>query len=458
MSKPLNFLIIEDDDLTRLSLFSMLSDYGNVDEFSKLLEGVQALSSKKHDIVFIDLDLDTELAGLELIRKAKQYGIYSVVISGREDDQSIEEAYTLGCEDYLAKPFNKEALSMVLKKFNFLSNQSILRDFFSKDYITQDKKLVNELESINEIILSERPVLLKGETGTGKTMMAKLIHRLIFDNMENFVHINCSEIPENLLESELFGHEKGSFSGATSKRKGRLCLADGGTLFLDEVATMPKNLQQKLLKAIEEKTFYPVGSDQPVTSNFRLISATCENLGQLVSDGEFRMDLYYRLEGHIINLTSLVDRPFDIPILIKHFIKKGSRRVIFSNDVIEVFKSYNWPGNIRELKKTIEILQVKKNGIIRLSDIPKHILDNEASYAKSESLSREFLKEDHIEFVERNGFKDFINKLEDEMVQHFYNKNDEKVRKTLKELKLSNSAFYRIMERLKPKEVEHLHD
>lgn len=459
IKKQLNFLIIEDDQLSRLTLSNLLKEYGLVTEASDSKKAIELIQENQFDMAFIDLDLeDGDLKGLEIISPASKKGIYPVVLSGREEDGCIEEAYLKGCQDYLVKPFNKASLDMVLKKFSLIDGKGALRKVLATNYITQDESLVKELEIINEIVLNDKPVLIFGQTGTGKSHIAKTIHELIHGNDEKFIALNCSEIPENLLESELFGYEKGAFSGAEKSKKGKLELADGGTLFLDEIATMPVLLQKKLLKAIEEKTFYPLGSEKSVKSNFRLISATCEDLKSLVAKGDFREDLYFRIEGYNINLKSLSERSGDVPLLVKHFMKKSIRRVVIPAEVMKALEGYKWPGNIRELRKCVEMLQSKSAGIISMADLPSNIVANShpcsdkpssSPIANVEGSAVGFMSPEQINFISEHGLKAFIEKVEDEMVGYFYKQNSEKVRQTLQQLKISNSSFYRIMDRLK---------
>ena len=453
--KILNFLVLEDDDLARLNLVTLLKDHGLVREATNSKDAINLLNSEKFDIAWIDLDLEEDLIGLSVIPIATRNRAYSVVLSGREEDEYIEEAYEKGCEDYLSKPFDKESLNLVLRKYKLLKNENKLRNFFSKKYVTQNEEFISELQILKEVVASDRPVFIKGPTGTGKTLISKLIHELLFDNMDKFIHLNCSEIPENLLESELFGYKKGAFSGADKDKKGKLELADGGSLFLDEIATMPMLLQKKLLKAIDEKTFYPLGSEKEVKSNFRLMSATCENLEGMVKDGLFREDLYYRIEGFNITLPALNERRGDLPLLLKHFLGKGKRRVVLSKDVKEVLENYEWPGNIRELRKVIEVLQAKSHGVINLSDLPGHIhsIDKtEQSHITQVQRKREgVLTQEQLEFIRHNGLKVFIDKVEEDSVRTLFKENDDKVRQTLGILKVSNSSFYRIMDRIKGK-------
>lgn len=452
--KVLNFLVIEDDALSRLNLVTLLKEHGLVREAENSEQAKKLLSEESFDLAWIDLDLEKDLAGLDLIPLVKNKRTYPVVLSGREEDENIEEAYKRGCEDYLSKPFDKDALNLVLRKFKVLSKESVLRNFFAKKYVTQDETLIDSLKVINEVISTDKPVFLKGPTGTGKTLIAKLIHELIFDDEKGFVHLNCSEIPENLLEAELFGYEKGAFSGADSSKKGKFELADGGTLFLDEIATMPMMLQKKILRAIDEKSFYPLGSEKLVKSNFRLVSATCEDLEEMVKSGSFREDLYFRIEGFNITLPSLSERKNDIAYLLKHFLGQGKRRVVLSQSVKATLANYSWPGNIRELRKVIEMLQAKSHGVIEVKDLPSHIrgVSKVADPVDVVELSPvdegSILSRMQLEYIQMNGLKSLIEKVEEDAVTHMLKQNDDKVRKTLGVLKVSNSAFYRIQERI----------
>jgi DNA-binding NtrC family response regulator len=458
--KTLNFLVLEDDDLARLNLVTHLKEFGLVRETTNSKDAIELLRNEKFDIAWIDLDLEEDLAGLKVVPVAVESRAYAVVLSGREEDEYIEEAYEKGCEDYLSKPFEKDSLNLVLRKYKILKGENKLRNFFSKKYITQDENFINSLQVIKEIVSSDKPVFIKGPTGTGKTLISKLIHEIIFEESQKFIHLNCSEIPENLLESELFGYKKGAFSGADADKKGMLELADGGTLFLDEIATMPSSLQKKLLKAIDEKSFYPLGSEKEVKSNFRLMSATCENLEQMVKDGTFREDLYFRIEGFNIELPSLKERAGDIPLLLKHFLGLGRRRVVLSKEVKSILERYDWPGNVRELQKVIQVLQAKCHGIIKPEDLPSHISPSSAlssssvrteTHSSSEEGRDGILTNSQLEFIRHNGLKSFVDKVEEDTVSTLYSENDEKVRQTLSILKISNSSFYRIMDRIKGK-------
>ncbi|MBI4680764.1 MAG: nif-specific transcriptional activator NifA [Nitrospirae bacterium] len=244
-----------------------------------------------------------------------------------------------------------------------------------ENIIGQSDKMQEVFEEVHRVAPSKTTVLLRGESGTGKELIAKAIHYMSPRNKGPFIKFNCASIPEGLLESELFGHEKGAFTGAISSRKGRFELADGGTIFLDEIGDLPAALQPKILRVLQEKEFEKVGSEKTIKVNVRVIAATSRNLEKLVSQDKFREDLYYRLNVIPILLPPLKERGEDIPILIEYFLKKfnkeNNRAVVLDNNALQVLLNYDWPGNVRELENTIERLVVmSRSDKITASDLP----------------------------------------------------------------------------------------
>lgn len=438
-------LIVEDDLLSRLNLKVRLESIGEIYEASTIKEAFASIENEIIDLAFVDLDLDEELIGLEIVAKLKALqDAYIVVLSGREDESIVEKSYANGCNDYLAKPFTKTSIELIIKKYNASKNKNQTLKKLKDIFLTEDNSLIKELKTIEQALLSKRPILITGESGTGKTFLAKFIHQLS-DEKSSLVHLNCAEISESLIESVLFGHKKGAFTGAQRDKKGLLEMADGGFLFLDEIATLPIAIQKKLLKAIEEKSFYPLGSEKIVKSDFRLISATCEDLKSKIELGEFRTDFFFRIEGFNVRLKSLRERKDDLNNLIQHFVKKGERRIAFDSSAKKVLQDYHWPGNIRELERIIEVLQTREQGIFSASDLlPILRKENVANESKID-----------LEKIKQIGLKSYVEDIESSILKMVLESNEDKVRKTLADLKISNNSYYRILENINSKEKDH---
>ncbi len=434
MKKNLSFLIIEDDKYARLNLREILHPFGLIEEATNVVEAQRKLAEGLYDIVITDIELE-DRSGIELIESIVKKGAHCIVVSSFESDEIIERAYILGAKHYLAKFKLKDQLPVYVQKFIHTRTQQ-LEKILREDFITQDEELINDLKKLCEINWKNQSLFISGPTGTGKSLLGKLIHEITHPQA-SFVHLNCSEIAENILESELFGHEKGAFTGADQKKDGKLKLANGGTLFLDEVATMPIHMQQKLLKALDEKTFYPVGSSTPIRCDFTLITATCENLTEKMLAKEFREDFYYRITGFQFHLKPLKERPQDIDLLIKHFQRNSHRRFVVRPEAMETIKRYSWPGNIRELRKACERFSQGGPGIVDSLMVQK-MIGTEISLAES--------NQDWEQHVFNHGLRSYINQLEKLAVEKALKRNDGKITASIKDLKISSSAFYRILQ------------
>jgi DNA-binding NtrC family response regulator len=432
MKPKLSFLIIEDDKYARLNLREILHPYGPIEEATNALEGREKLKGS-YDIVITDIELGED-SGVDLIPTIVRKGFHCIVVSSYESEETIEKAYLRGAKHYLSKHRLKEQLPVYIQKY-LHAREARFEKLISENFITQDENLILGLRKLCEVNWKGQTLFISGPTGTGKSLLGKLIHEITHPEA-NLVHLNCSEVAENLLESELFGHEKGAFTGADQKKDGKLKLAHGGTLFLDEVATMPLSMQQKLLKALDEKTFYPVGSSTPVKSDFTLVTATCENLQDKIQKREFREDLFHRISGFQFHLRPLSERKEDIDLLIKHFQKSSPRRFVIKPEALEVLRKYPWPGNIRELRKTCERLSQGTSGIVDAKTVSEMLGSTHSSSTV----------EDWENYVFQFGLKSYISMIEKKAVEESLRRNNGKITACIKDLKISSSAFYRILQ------------
>jgi two-component system, NtrC family, response regulator AtoC len=330
------------------------------------------LGQRMFDVLVID-NLMPELTGLDLIRElagtvppADRPQI--IIMTAHATIESAIEAMKLGAFDYLQKPFEIDELLVLVKRA--LDDQRLRtehqyliseRDAEFNHYglVGRSRRMQDVIHTAEVVAKSKSTVLITGETGTGKEMVARAIHYHSAQREMPLIKVNCAAIPETLLESELFGHVRGAFTGATTSKKGKFALADGGTIFLDEIGTMSPALQAKLLRVLQEREFEPLGSERTQKVDVRVIAATNRDLRQLVADGRFQEDLYYRLNVIPIHIPPLRERPEDIPTLVEHFIDKHAQRAGKRIDgvapgVLETLRASDWPGNVRELENTLE--------------------------------------------------------------------------------------------------------
>lgn len=439
----IHVLLVDDDRYFRLAISSLLSDQAIITEAESETQAIDLIDKNYFDLALIDMEIDEANSGLAILKKAKSRGIHSIMVSSNNEPALIERAYEGNCDHFLAKLHYKKNLQPYITQFIKNYFNSDLDDLFKTTYITQDEGLQKNIRDICKINLAGKTVFITGETGVGKSLIGEAIHKQTHSEKAPFIHINCSEIPENLLESELFGHTKGSFTGANENKVGKLQLADGGTLFLDEIGTMPALMQQKLLKAIEQKTFYPIGATKPTSVEFTLISATCDDLFEKILDGSFRKDLFFRISGVNLDIPPLRQRTGDIKLLIGHFITQSPRRFIIKEDALTKLINHPWQGNIRELKKAIDLLSTVSKGIITASDVRFDL-----GRKSSSSDDGPWLNPGQMDFITENGLKEFIKKIEQETVKSSLSRHKGKITHAIKELKISTSAFYRIFEKI----------
>jgi len=386
--KKVKVLIVDDEAIVRDALSDWLKDIGyqvfTAENGHKALEVIQ---KEKPGIMIADLVMPG-MDGIELMKRAKaqQPNIEVIIITAYASIPTAITAMKEGAYDYIEKPFCPERAELLVKKLaehqelveENLSLRQKLEDRYSfENIIAKSSKMQRVIEVIKVVARSNATILITGESGTGKELVARAIHSQSDRRSKPFVAVSCAALPESLLESELFGHEKGSFTGAYAQKKGKFEFANVGTLFLDEIGEMSANIQVHLLRVLEEKEFTRVGGNEPIKVDVRVISATNKDLRKAIEKQEFREDLYYRLNVVNIELPPLRERKEDIPLLAEHFLHKfaveNRKEVIeFSPEVIESLLAYDWPGNIRELENSIErAIILSRDSSITTADLPQ---------------------------------------------------------------------------------------
>ena len=388
--KKYHILVVDDErDICRALEF-LLSREGY--KVSTAYSGDDALKKFKEyrfDLVLTDLKMEG-MSGIELLEKIKEIDPSTIVIimTAYASVDSAVEAMKKGAADYIVKPFVNDDVKMTIRRLlehrelqleNQALRQQLSQHFGCKDFIGDSPQIRMIFDLLEKVIPTKSNILIRGESGTGKGMIAEIIHCNSPRRDKPFMSINCSAIPENLLESELFGYKKGAFTGASTDKTGLIVMADGGTLFLDEIGDMPLSLQAKLLKVLETGEVMPLGDTRPKIVDVRLIAATHQNLEEMIKEGRFREDLYYRLNVIEIYVPPLRERKEDIPLLVNYFIdlcnRENQRNVRgIDENAMRVIMEYPWYGNVRELRNVIERAVILCNGdTITLNDLPEKI-------------------------------------------------------------------------------------
>ncbi|HCM58955.1 MAG TPA: Fis family transcriptional regulator [Bacteroidales bacterium] len=411
MAEKISILIVDDEDSVRDSLLNWFIEDGyEVEAAENAKKALQLLEHRVFNIILVDIKMPG-MDGLELQRRIKALNSESIVIimTAFASVETAVQALKDGAYDYVTKPFDPDDLSHLIRNAGAQISLSKENEALKKrvttledidDIIGQSEAIRRLLEQIESVAQSNSSVIITGESGTGKELVARAIHANSPRRYFPLVSVHCGALTESLLESELFGHEKGAFTGATFNRKGRFEMADGGTIFLDEIATVSPKMQIELLRVLETKSFHRVGGNKEITSDFRVICATNRDLKTMVHNGTFREDLYYRLNVVNITIPPLRERPDDIPLLVNHFIRKYCTSM--SRDLIAIeptamkqLEKFEFPGNVRELENMIERAIVIGNGReIRLKDLP---MGREAVDSPVESL--EEIEKKHIEQI-----------------------------------------------------------
>ncbi len=370
MRSELSIMVVDDELVVRESLKGWLEKFGyGVDTAEDARDALEKLEREGYDILFVDIKMPG-MDGIELLKKVKedQPDVIVVMITAHGSIESAIEAMKAGASDYLMKPFDPEDLELLIEKLvqtKRLVEQNVwLRESYEgksrfQDLIGQSGAMQKLFELIQDVAPNDTPVLIVGETGTGKELVAKAIHALSPRRYAPFVAVNCGAFTETLLESTLFGHEKGAFTGAHHMQKGRLEMANGGTLFLDEVGEISPKMQVDLLRVLEEKKFHRLGNPKPMAADFRLVSATHRYLEEAVQDRAFRQDFYYRINVITIAVPPLRERKEDVALLAHHFLGRYNQELNknvagISKEALDILTGYHWPGNVRELENVIE--------------------------------------------------------------------------------------------------------
>ena len=416
-----SILLVDDEAKIRNALAQALREDGHeVIAVGSPREAQRLLARGGFDVLLVD-NLMPELTGLDVIRElvastAADERPQILMMTAHATVESAIEAMKLGALDYLQKPFEIDELLVVVNRamdhqrlrtqHGYLLSERD-EEFNQYGIVGRSRRVQEVIRTAEMVAKSKSTVLITGETGTGKEMVARAIHYHSAQREMPLVKVNCAAIPENLLESELFGHTRGAFTGALTSKKGKFALADGGSIFLDEIGTMAPALQAKLLRVLQEREFEPLGSERSQKVDVRVIAATNRDIRQMVSDGRFQEDLYYRLNVIPIHIPPLRERRDDIPLLVEHFIRKHAQRAGKRIDGIEpavrqALEAADWPGNVRELENTVERAVVLSPGpiigpdVVRLlgvpassvSGLPSMLLRQNLDWAERESVRR----------------------------------------------------------------------
>ncbi len=363
-------------------------------------DGIEAIKHfKEHELDLVLLDLRMpKMNGMQVLKEIKKLNsdIPVIMITAHGTMESAIEAMKIGALDYISKPFEIDELKMQIKKALDIKNMQEQIEFLTEELRNNTGKIIignspqmkKVLDMVERVAKSNATVLITGESGTGKELIASAIHYSSDRKDKPYVKVNCGALPESLLESELFGHEKGAFTGAVNKKPGRFERADRGTIFLDEIGELTLPVQVKLLRVLQEKEIERVGGTQVIEADIRVVAATNRNLKKMVEEGTFREDLYYRLNVIPIELPSLRERKEDIPLLVEYFLEKyckemGIEKINMGEETLKHLKNYSWKGNIRELENVMERLVILRDGKeIKKEDLPREIVNEGVEIAK----------------------------------------------------------------------------
>ena len=430
-----NIWIIDDEESIRTICTSALEDLFNVESFSSASEALLAMNSNKPDLIITDIKMPG-MSGLEFLNKVSEKfpDLPTIIITAHANIDNALSAYKGGAFEYLTKPFDINEIRKLAIKATKTSKpaQNDVAQESNSEIVGKAESMQEVFKAIGKISKTDITVLIRGESGTGKELIAQSVHTNSTRSNEPFIAINVAAIPHELLESELFGHEKGSFTGAQSQRIGRFEQALGGTLFLDEIGDMHPELQTRLLRVLSSHEFYRVGGQKPIKSDVRIIAATNQNIEDLIKTGQFREDLYHRLNVFRIELPPLRKRKGDIPALVEYFLKKSadevkSERKDIEENAMDILNEYSWPGNIRQLENICRYITVMAPSTnITIDDIPDEVKNIEMNANSSTQVNGldanidwEVTLSDHIRSVlkDQNDLTDLSKELDRILLQ-----------------------------------------
>ncbi|HSQ35935.1 MAG TPA: sigma-54 dependent transcriptional regulator [Candidatus Binatia bacterium] len=448
LQQAINILIVDDDLSLRKMLAFVLDKEGyQVEEAVNGVDALKKLKGRNFDLVISDIRMP-DLNGIELLKKIKSHDqeLPVIMITAYATTNDAIEAMKLGAEDYIMKPFNLDELKIIidksLHKKNIEKENVALKEKLSdkekfENIVGADPKMHKIFELIDTNAQTETTVLISGESGTGKELIARAIHSKSRRSGQKFISINCGALPENLLESELFGHKKGAFTDAYQDKEGLFESASRGTLFLDEISEMSQKMQVKILRAIQEKVIRRVGGNLEIEVDVRIITATNRDLVERIEKNEFRSDLYYRLNVISIKVPPLRERKDDIPILMQYFLQRYNKKFAksiqgFEKKVLECFQNYNWPGNVRELENFIERgVALEKNPFIGAASLPSEVIYNLDAAAASGSDWQAMLSEGSLDLTR------YVDNISKSIILRALQASNGNIKKTAVALKLN---------------------
>ncbi|MCP4161654.1 MAG: sigma-54-dependent Fis family transcriptional regulator [Deltaproteobacteria bacterium] len=452
-----NILIIDDDDGVVHTMSRLVEDMGhNVDSAFTIKEGLKKIASSIFNVVLLDVNLP-DGSGLDIVDDIVQspFSPQVIIMTAFSDPDGAELAINNGAWDYVEKPASPIKFRLQISRALLFQEQKRISDkpihFSIENIIGDSKELSLCIEQALQMAKSEANVIITGETGTGKELFAEMIHNNSIRKKNSFIVVDCSILSKNFIESVLFGHEKGSFTGADKKRNGLVSLSDNGTLFLDEVGELPLSTQSAFLRVLQEKRFRPVGSEHEISSDFRVIAATNKNLEQMVHQGKFRNDLLYRLKSYTIELPALRNRDKDIEKIAIHYIKQFCNQYKLdekeiSPDFLETLMKYKWPGNVRELVSTIEacVSTTPMEKCLFAYHLPRKIRTVIARTSiKNSNKIKSMDVEDFTQSDCSLTFKDLLSMTEKNYLTKLYSQTEGDIKKLCRVSGLSRAVLYR---------------